>query len=301
MIQTHQYKKQYAEFKIYISARKYAGLLTTYCTPIAQLLEWLEQKNISNIKEVNTMLLVEYYEHLSTRPNKRRGGTLSQSTISSHLFSLHLFFNYLLDTNAIKSGFNIPKFFKQSSEQRQSLSIEQVKQLYESCKSKLEVALLSAAYGCGLRRSEMQQLNTQDIQYKSGMLIVVSGKNSKRREVPMSDGVIRDLKEYFINERSEYLKDHNKHNPAFFVNNKGKRMDGGYMNTLLKFIVERTNDSELIRKGITLHSLRHSIAENLIERGASIDFVKEFLGHSDIDTSFIYAVKMRNKKTFEIK
>jgi integrase/recombinase XerD len=103
----------------------------------------------------------------------------------------------------IKSGFNIPKFFKQNNEQRQSLSVEQVKHLYEFCKSKLEIALLSIAYGCGLRRNEMHKLNTQDIQYKSGILIVVSGKNSKRREVPMSEGVIRDLKEYFINERSQ--------------------------------------------------------------------------------------------------
>lgn len=128
----------------------------------------------------------------------------------------------------------------------------------------------------------------------------MSGKGNKRREVPMSEGVIRDLKDYFINERSEYLKNHNKLEPAFFVNQKGKRMDGECMNDTIKEIVERTNNEEILKKNITLHCLRHSIAEHLIIRGATIEFVRDFLGHADIDTSYLYAIKNRNKKIFAL-
>jgi hypothetical protein len=78
IIQTHHYQILYAEFKVYISARKYAGLLSTYYTPIAQVLGWLEQKNILNIKQVNTAILIEYFDYLCTRPNMRRAGTLFQ-------------------------------------------------------------------------------------------------------------------------------------------------------------------------------------------------------------------------------
>ena len=77
-------------------------------------------------------------------------------------------------------------------------------------------------------------------------------------------------------------------------------MDGECMNDLIKEISERTNNEEILKKNITLHCLRHSIAEHLVIRGATIEFVRDVLGHADIDTSYLYAVKNRNKKIFAL-
>ena len=295
MITTPTYQRFYAEFKTFIASKNYAGVSTTYTTPIKELLMWLEEKGIVAVTNIRTSVMVEYYEYLTTRPNKRLGGTLSSSTISGHLFSMALFFDYLLDTDQIKSAFVLPKFKKGKYDERQTLTEEEMQEVYSVCTTKLERALLSIAYGCGLRRKEIQHLNTVDIRLSKGILIVVNGKNNKRREVPMSEGVIRDLKDYFHNERGQLLQNVSQLERAFSINSIGKRMSGDTMNKRLKEIILRTNNEEIISKGITLHCLRHSIAQHLIERGASIEFVQSFLGHNDADTSYLYAVKQRKK------
>jgi site-specific recombinase XerD len=81
---------------------------------------------------------------------------------------------------------------------------------------------------------------------------------------------------------------------AFFVK-KGKRMTGQALNLRFKTLLSRTNDAELILKDLTLHCLRHSIATHLLDKGANIEFVQTFLGHSDINASHIYARKRKQQ------
>jgi site-specific recombinase XerD len=77
-------------------------------------------------------------------------------------------------------------------------------------------------------------------------------------------------------------------------------MLGSYANAMLKKLIAQTNNVDLMKKRISLHSLRHSIAVHLIENGASIEFVKGFLGHTDIDTTQLYA-RRRKRKTLLMK
>ena len=67
--------------------------------------------------------------------------------------------------------------------------------------------------------------------------------------------------------------------------------------TILR-IVKRTNDDALISKNITLHCLRHSIATHLLENGAGAEFVKSFLGHTEIDTVQLYAKRRKQNYKF---
>ena len=84
----------------------------------------------------------------------------------------------------------IPKYQRTRQEPKEILSVDEVKSMYEACKNLKETALLSCAYGLGLRRSEIVSLQLSDIDVKLGKVIVRSGKGGKRREVPMSDKVI---------------------------------------------------------------------------------------------------------------
>lgn len=83
---------------------------------------------------------------------------------------------------------------------------------------------------------------------------------------------------------------------AFFINSKGKRASGENLNEILKKMIEQIQKYELIQKDITLHCLRHSIAHHLAENNAGIDFIRNFLGHSDINTTYIYAIKNKKRK-----
>jgi integrase/recombinase XerD len=125
---------------------------------------------------------------------------------------------------------------------------------------------------------------------------VKKGKYSKRREVPMCKKVIKDLKDYLYNERSNYLK-YQKVENSFLVNSRGMRMTGQNCYQLLKKIISRSNTNVFEEKQTSLHTLRHSIATHLLENGADIYFLKSFLGHSDIDTSHLYAIKRRRQFT----
>ena len=300
MLQNTKYQKLNSEFKTLITSKNYRGSNTAYTTPVNEFLQYLEGLGILDLNKITTSVMVQYYDFLSTRANKRLSGTLSQSTINKHLLSIGLLFDYFLETGVVNKAVFIPKFGISSFKQRNSLTQEQTLELFNVTNTKLERAILSVAYGCGLRRTELQRLNTRDIQFNNGVLIVVEGKNSKRREVPLSEGVIRDLKDYFINERSDYLKDVNQFAPAFFVSKRSTRLSGQQLARMLNQIIERTENSEIIDKNITLHCLRHSFAEHLVARGADIEFVREILGHNSIDTSYLYCVKHKNKKLLSV-
>ena len=228
-----------------------------------------------------------YYEYIRQRPNQRKEGGLSDSMIRHHLYSLRLFFDYLIEIGELEtSPAKLPKFQLSKYKERNICTVDEIKLLYSVCESKRDRALLSVAYGCGLRRTEIQNLNTNDILLHKGLLLVRSGKNNKSRNVPLSDNVILDLKDFLVYERSNWFTQSNPESAnAFFINNHGNRMNGTMMNDRLKELIKRTNNYTLEQKEITLHCLRHSIATHLIDKGANIEFVQSLLGHAEIDTA----------------
>jgi integrase/recombinase XerD len=299
-LQTPAYQTLINNFDSFIKVRNYKlGKSSMHQTSVIEFLLWMEENGVTKIKEVTSKEVLRYFDFLITRPNQRREGTLSEKTIKSHLYALGLFMQNLLENKAIDNGFYIPSYGNNgTSKSRSTLSVEEIKLVYAHCQNDLESALLSVAYGCGLRRTELERLNLRDIQISHGELIVREGKGSKRRVVPMSNVVIESVKKYIHAERQERLISTNTIEDAFFINLKGKRMTGEYLNDTLKKMIEQTGSYEIAQKEITLHCLRHSIANHLAENNAGIDFIKRFLGHAEINTAYIYAIK--NKKRNKI-
>ena len=166
------------------------------------------------------------------------------------------------------------------------LTQDEIKQLYEHCEWPHERAILSLAYGCGLRNGEITRVNVSDVKLHEQILIVPRGKGNKRRVIPMSTGVRDDLKNYYENERSQYVKRANE--IAFMLNIKGDRLQHYTSRKILRSIVERTGNETIIEKNIAIHNLRHSIATHLIERGVHVEQVRNFLGHAHVETTEIY-------------
>lgn len=292
-IQTPAYQNLLKDYENLIRARNYKAKM--YSTAIKEFLIWLEESGINRIKEVTTKEMMAYYEYLIQRPNQRRGGILSSSSVKLHLLSISIFLDSLLKNREIEKAFLIPRHGENDQNPRSFLKVEETKVLYGACENETETAILSIAYGCGLRRLEIQNLNLSDVDRHKGMVIVRKGKNGKRREVPMSDSVLEDIKKYLSDFRYQNLGN-SQIEEAFFINRKGKRMSGDMLNRTLKKIIKRTQNQTIIDKEITLHCLRHSIAHHLSEKNAGIDFIRDFLGHSFINTAHIYAVKNKTKR-----
>ncbi|MFV5700160.1 tyrosine-type recombinase/integrase [Flavobacterium sp. ZT3R17] len=296
-IQTPTFQNLINDYDHFVKVRNYkTGNSEMYQNVILEFLIWLEESGITKIKNVTSKESVSYFEYLISRPKQRGTGTLAEKTIKFHLFALGLFVLNLLENKEIEKGFFIPSYSNGNQKPRNVLTVSEIKTVYQYCRNEQERALLSVGYGCGLRRSEIEALDVKDIQLSSGMLIVRKGKGNKRREVPMSDKVIEYLKKYIIEERYQLLIGKTVLEDALFVNSKGKRTSGEQLNEILKRMIEQTQQYELIQKEITLHCLRHSIANHLGENNAGIEFIRSFLGHSQINTTYLYAIKNKKRK-----
>ncbi|PHK25850.1 hypothetical protein VF13_42385, partial [Nostoc linckia z16] len=165
-IQTHAFQNLYNGYDVFIKAKGFKGRM--YQGNVKQFLIWTECQGITEIKSFTTHDMMRYYQYLTERPNRTKGGTLSDSTIKLHLMSLTIFIEHLLDKGELVKGFQIPKHGRHDQQDRNYLTVGEVKILYQSAENPLERAILSVAYGCGLRRTELERINTSDIQLSSG-------------------------------------------------------------------------------------------------------------------------------------
>jgi len=180
--------------------------------------------------------------------------------------------------------------YPRETAERTILDQEEIKALYKVAETAQEKAILSMAYGCGLRVGELVSCNIEDIRLREKILIVPKGKGNKRRVVPISSGVVKDLADYYYKEREPLTKgrDYNPKESAFMLNSRGGRMRKHTYNKYLKRIIERSENQTIKDKQITIHNLRHSIATHLLEQGIPVEQVRLFLGHSQLETTQIY-------------
>jgi integrase/recombinase XerD len=260
-----------------------------------EFLHWLECKGNTDITSVAAPEISQYYNYISSRPSKKDGGALSQKTTHSHMRILRDLFEMLLQDGQIKINptATLKFYYPQSSEERNTITQQEVQQLYEVCNTAQERAILSLAYGCGLRAAELQNCNIEDIKLREKILIVPKGKGNKRRIIPMSNGVVKDLSNYYYNEREALTQGRDyklttSNQNAFMLHSRGGRMMDDTYNKYLKALIERTENEALKEKQITIHNLRHSIATHLLEQGIPVEQVRIFLGHSQLETTQIY-------------
>ncbi|MFY0598057.1 MAG: tyrosine-type recombinase/integrase [Cyclobacteriaceae bacterium] len=257
-------------------------------TKYRYLLEFLgkiEQQGIIEINNINPKEVQAHYHYLIERPNHNQGGKLSLKSAFSHMRAIQLFFIQLQAQGIIKSNpasvltFTYPK----TNTTRKALTQSQIKQLYQATETHQERALLSLAYGCGLRAAELEAINLEDVNLKERLVIVRKGKGNKRRVIPINHKVVEDLQNYLDHERQSWVQPKAGQQSAFMLHSKGGRMKYYTWNKYLKRIAKRANKQE-----ITTHILRHSIATHLIEQSVEIEQVRKFLGHSQLETTQVY-------------
>jgi len=259
---------------------------------LCEFLSWSEQKGKFEITKITAGDIRNYYDYLSERPSKNGGGILSPKTTHGHMRNVRDLFMMLQNEGKIKinpcSGLKFG--YPRETAERTVLTQSEIRTLYRATENALERAVLSMAYGCGLRVGELANCTTRDVRLREKLLIVSKGKGNKRRVVPMSRGVVNDLSDYYYNERAKLTKgrNYNECESAFMLNNRGGRMKAWTYNQHLKKMVGRINNQSVKVKQITIHNLRHSIATHLLEQGISVEQVRDFLGHDQLETTQIY-------------
>ena len=247
--------------------------------------DFLYDKGITNVKSITTNDIEDYLKY-------RNDENELTSTIAHNLTVIKNFHSYLLKSRIIdkdvSENISRPKLRKTLPK---TLSIEDIDKLLDIRLNSLydyrNKAMIELMYGSGLRVSELISLDLHSIDF-TNCIIRITGKGKKDRIVPVGEYSMYYLEKY-LEVRNSMLKKENT--DALFLNNHGKRMtrQGFFKN--LKSILRNQGLDE----NVSPHTLRHSFATHLLERGADLRSIQELLGHSDIATTRIYTHITDNK------
>src|SRR5216684_8399624 len=145
--------------------------------------------------------------------------------------------------------------------------------------------LLSLGYGCGLRAGEVVRLKVKHIDSAQKIIRVEQSKGRKDRNVMLSPETLDLLRQWWKTRRRGFDSTTPVEERWLFPGQRpGKPMTTRQLNRLF----HEAADAAGIRKGVTLHALRHSFATHLLERGTDIRIIQALLGHDKLDTTARY-------------
>lgn len=270
------------EFLSYLSVER--GLanntLSSYKRDLRKFFAYLKTRHVGSIDKVSRQTISSFM-----LDEKDKG--LSASSVSRELACLKSFFKFLLRENKIKddttSVIESPKLWKKLPD---TLGINEVEALLKVPNVKdvmgaRDKASLELMYATGMRVSELVSLKMDDVNMELGFAKCV-GKGSKERIVPFGKKAKESVARYLEKSRPRLLK--KKISNFLFLTRLGKQMS---RQTFWKTIKKYARETR-IKKKITPHSLRHSFATHILERGADLRIVQEMLGHADISTTQVY-------------
>jgi len=210
---------------------------------------------------------------------------LSKRSVARKMACLRSFFRFLCREGYVKSnpaaGLQTPKqerrlpIFLDEAKVARLIEAPDVSEVYGA----RDRAILETLYSSGLRVSELVGLNRESIDFISGVLKVL-GKGKKERLSPIGDKALKAMRNYFDKKEGLDIKDKR----AVFLNKSGKRMTDRAVRRVVDKYIKKTSLSEKISP----HSLRHSFATHLLNRGADLRSVQELLGHANLSTTQIY-------------
>lgn len=203
------------------------------------------------------------------------------STVNQARCAILYFFTHVLRTPWVVG--ELPPM-KKERRLPEVLSFQEVARLLDGVKHPRDRLLLTTAYACGLRVSEVVSLRILDIQGERGMLLVRSGKGRKDRYVPLSPRLLDELRDYYRLCLS-WNKDPKEH-PWLFPSPQNTRAH------LVPAVAQRAFDQAKrlaqVPRARGIHSLRHSYATHSLELGLDIKTLQQRLGHSDIQATLLY-------------
>ncbi len=200
---------------------------------------------------------------------------LTENTVHSRLNALKFLYEQVLGHEKFffeiprpKKKMQLPKVFSQSD----------IAAIINSVTNKKHKTMLMLAYSAGLRVSEVVSLKTYHIDSKRMTILVSEGKGKKDRIVTLSPVLLVMLRDY----AQTYTP--NKNGYLF----EGSTKDTAYSTRSLQEVLQAAKKKAGIMRPGSIHSLRHSFATHLIEKGTDVTMIQKLLGHNDLKTTMLY-------------
>lgn len=264
------------KFLTYLEIEKNASAhtLLNYHLDLKQLRKFLSEKDVQKVERLD---IRKFLADLKGKNLKKRSLARKLSTVRS-------FFKFLLREGYLNAnpagGLSSPKL-----EKKLPIFLDEgkVARLLDSPdkKSFLELrdrAILETLYSTGMRLSELVGLNIGRVDFIGG-IVKVYGKGKKERLIPIGDKALRAIREY-LDKQPEAKQD----TRALFLNKNNRRLTDRGVQSLVNKYIQRIS----LKENISPHTLRHSFATHLLDRGADLRSVQELLGHASLSTTQIY-------------
>jgi len=260
-----------------------------YSRFLKKFINWLKENNLENLKphELSPANIWEYRVYLSRHSKK----PLKKSTQNYYLIAIRSLLNFFADRDIISLPAEKIKLSKDKGGRKiHFLNIEQVEKLLSipDVNKKIGLrdrAILETLFSTGLRIAELVSLNKEQVRIAplaKDLEIGIVGKGNRPRTVYFSERAVYWLKKYV-----DARRDNNK---ALFISYQGRKNSS---NRLTDRSIERNIKKYALLAGLpentTPHTIRHSFATDLLSQGVDLRLIQEFLGHSNISTTQIYA------------
>ena len=268
----------------YLEAERNAAAYTVrnYTTDLLGFFNFLRDKRISSLNEVDKRILRDYLSYLMEQG-------FVKASIARKLSAIRSFYRYLMREEMVPTSpaatTSSPKLDKRLPS---FLSIEEVNRLLEApdlaiAQGQRDRALLELLYAAGLRVSELVSLDIKQVNLDTDE-IRVRGKGSKERIVLMGKPAAEALRTYFRQGRPELFGAKIRMTNALFINRDGERLTERSVQRLLEKYAKIAG----IEKRVYPHMLRHTFATHLLDGGADLRVVQELLGHANLSSTQIY-------------
>lgn len=261
---------------------------------LKEFLYHMERQGHNQLHTITVATVKEYYRQLAERPNERDSGALAKATLNQHQQALRKFNEYLKKHNADPLPLHLRYERKKAEGWQTVLTQREIKQLFRASEHSYvmqhvclrDKAMLVALYSCGLRVNEAVSLDRKDILFDRELVYVRAGKNYKERYVPINGYNLRILEDYLYDARPTFYRANESE--AFFIGQQGIRLGAMSFAIRLRKLVQVSGSESMRQKRITPHTLRHSIATHLLEQGAPMEGIQQFLGHASLETTQLY-------------
>ena len=280
MKEKNKYLNQFVQY-LEVERNYSNNTIKSYKNDLKEFFDYSE-KNLKDLKNRDIRLFIEYLYDIDRK----------RTTINRKISVLRTYFKFLrreelLDENPMeeilsaKNNKKLPDF----------LTINEINDLINSIgeENLLDLrnkTILELLYATGLRVEELVNLKKNDINFGNKYL-KVTGKGNKERSVPITDIALKKV--------NRYLKRRKYENEIIFLSKNGNPLSQRDIRRIFKKLIKKM----AIDKNITPHTIRHSFATHLLERGADLRLVQELLGHSSISTTQIYThISMEKMKEY---
>jgi integrase/recombinase XerC len=254
-----------------------------YLADLKQFQGFLSKRGIRNIDAIDQMAIRAFLTVLYRKKIKK-------VTMSRKVASLRAFFRFLLREGKIK--YNPAEMIQAPKADKYLptfLSIDEVLAFLgvkfgTDAFGMRDRAIMELFYSAGIRIGELTGLNTGDIDFPRG-LMKVRGKGKKERIVPVGEPALKALENY-LGMRSEFVRDKEESylESPLFLSRLGSRLTPRSVRRLVDKYVLLSG----INRKITPHVLRHTFATHLMDAGADLRVIQEFLGHESLSTTQKY-------------